>query len=236
MSLQFPRGPTDVSLYFLNSLCTSVFVAASAAFGLQGLFPFCSSASPGRGDELLSLRWLQTPLIVLTSREIRLHSKAELAFPPPPVIRKQVATVTSSFQKFPSTPRSPFVPHPISCLKGDYLSGFCFFPVKPPRESKLPPFWLFLLYLYLFISFEEIKSSCEAVQGKFSLSLHFVWKLCCQRFKEELQVLGKERNGTAPSLISVARHLDYLLKLASVISVFFFYIVLRFNVFTPSSI
>lgn len=52
---------------------------------------------------LLSLRWPQTSLIVSSSREIRLHSKAELAFPPPPVIRRQVATVTCSFQKFPST-------------------------------------------------------------------------------------------------------------------------------------
>lgn len=179
MILQFPGGPADVSLYFSKSpLHTLLFVPWSAASSLQGFFspPPCSSASSGSRwctVALLSLRRLQTSLIVPGSREIRLHSKAELAFPPPPVIRRQVATVTSSLQKFPST--APLqIPvcstSPFHVWKAT-TSPAVFF-VKLSRESKPSLFLNFshCIYIYIYFFSRNQKQLWSSVQGKFSSS------------------------------------------------------------------
>lgn len=179
-------------------------------FAMFLLPPPCSSASSGSRwctVALLSLRRLQTSLIVPGSREIRLHSKAELAFPPPPVIRRQVATVTSSLQKFPST--APLqIPvcstSPFHVWKAT-TSPAVFF-VKLSRESKPSLFLNFshCIYIYIYFFSRNQKQLWSSVQGKFSSSPpRLVWKLCFHRFKKEVQILDKGRNGTAASPFAV---------------------------------
>lgn len=202
--LQLPGGPVDVTLYSSKSVHTLVFVPPSAALGFHG-----SPPPPSASTLFLSLIQAEVMYCCAVVASLAPDFSNCVKFKGDPAAFKSRARVSppscdqetsaDSYIQLSEVPldgppcRFLFVPHPVSSLKGDYLSG-CFFVivffVEPSRESKPPLLFEFLsLYLWcIFIYFlRNQRQLWSCVQGKFSSSPRLVSKLCFHRCRKELQ-------------------------------------------------